>query len=71
MASEMRDSTSNRPKMSLEDRAKIFIPFNPLTGFTEALRERERRMRDERHMLDLFSTETGFYLAEALHFLPQ
>ena len=30
---------------------------------------RERRMRDERHMLDLFSTETGFYLAEALHFL--
>ncbi len=30
---------------------------------------RERRMRDERHMLDLFSAETGFYLAEALHFL--
>lgn len=30
---------------------------------------RERGMRDERHMLDLFSAETGFYLAEALHFL--
>ncbi|HQE70549.1 MAG TPA: hypothetical protein PK071_05470 [Atopobiaceae bacterium] len=29
--------------MPLEDRAKIFIPFNPLAGFTEALRERERR----------------------------
>ena len=29
----------------------------------------EQRMRDERHMLDLFSSETGFYLAEALHFL--
>ena len=42
----MRDSTSGRPKMSLEDRAKIFIPFNPLTGFTEALRERERRVRE-------------------------
>lgn len=39
----MRDSTSSRPRMSLEDRAKIFIPFNPLAGFTEALRERERR----------------------------
>ena len=29
----------------------------------------DKRMRDERHMLDLFSSETGFYLAEALHFL--
>ena len=29
----------------------------------------EQRMRDERHMLDLFSSETGFYLAEAVHFL--
>ncbi|MCR4871193.1 MAG: hypothetical protein K5859_07850 [Atopobiaceae bacterium] len=42
----MRDSTSSRPRMSLEDRAKIFIPFNPLAGFTEALRERERRARE-------------------------
>lgn len=32
--------------MSLENRAKIFIPFNPLAGFTEALAERERRMRE-------------------------
>ena len=32
--------------MSLEDRAKIFMPFNPLAGFTEALRERERQARE-------------------------
>ena len=42
----MRSSTSGRPRMSLDDRAKIFMPFNPLAGFTEALRERERRMRE-------------------------
>lgn len=27
--------------MPLEERAKIFIPFDPLKGFREALRERE------------------------------
>lgn len=43
MVHEMRDAMSRRPRMPLEDRAKIFIPFNPLAGFTEALRERERR----------------------------
>ena len=30
-----------RGKMPLEERAKIFIPFDPLKGFREALRERE------------------------------
>ena len=29
----------------------------------------EEGRRDERHTLDLFASETGFYLAEALHFL--
>ncbi len=28
--------------MSLEDRAKIFVPFDPLAGFREALRQKER-----------------------------
>ena len=40
------------PRMALSDRAKIFIPFNPLRGFTEALRaEEERHEREvgERH----------------------
>lgn len=27
--------------MPLEERAKIFIPFDPLKGFREALRQRE------------------------------
>lgn len=31
-----------RPRMSLEDRAKIFVPFDPLAGFREALRDKER-----------------------------
>ena len=30
---------------------------------------RKAGRRDERHTLDLFASETGFYLAEALHFL--
>lgn len=30
------------PRMSLADRAKIFIPFDPLKGFREALAEQER-----------------------------
>lgn len=29
------------PRMPLSDRAKIFAPFNPLRGFTEALRAAE------------------------------
>ena len=31
-----------RPRMPLEQRAKIFIPFDPLKGYQEALREKER-----------------------------
>lgn len=30
--------------MSLEDRAKIFSPFDPLQGFREALRQKEREV---------------------------
>lgn len=30
--------------MSLADRAKIFIPFDPLKGFREALVEQERKV---------------------------
>ena len=33
-----------RPRMSLRDRAKIFVPFDPLHGFQEALREKEREV---------------------------
>lgn len=41
-----------RQKMSVEDRAKIFTPFNPLKGFQEALREKERaREASERAQL--------------------
>lgn len=31
-----------RPRMPLSQRAKIFIPFDPLKGYQEALREKER-----------------------------
>ena len=33
--------------MPLEDRAKIFSPFDPLQGFREALREKEREVEQE------------------------
>ena len=31
-----------RPRMPLSQRAKIFIPFDPLKGYQEALRTKER-----------------------------
>ena len=36
-----------RQRMALEDRAKIFSPFDPLTGFRAALREKEREVEEE------------------------
>ena len=42
-----RLTPSGRPRMALTDRAKIFIPFEPLKGFAEALREREEAIDDE------------------------
>ncbi|MBQ9069112.1 MAG: hypothetical protein IJ131_08645 [Eggerthellaceae bacterium] len=35
-------------RMPLEQRAKIFIPFDPLKGFAEVLREKEREL-EEKH----------------------
>ncbi len=32
--------------MALEERAKIFSPFDPLDGFREALRAKEREVED-------------------------
>jgi hypothetical protein len=36
--------TKPRGRMPVSERAKIFIPFNPLKGFQEALRAKEREM---------------------------
>ena len=41
-----RESEAPRKRMPLEERAKIFIPFEPLKGFREALAEREREARE-------------------------
>ena len=44
-----------RPRMPLSQRAKIFIPFDPLKGYREALREKEREAEarmDERAPVD-------------------
>lgn len=41
----MRDAEAPllpRPRMPRSQRAKIFIPFDPLKGYQEALREKER-----------------------------
>ena len=48
--------TLPRPRMPLSQRAKIFIPFDPLRGFQEALRQKEREAEaahDERGGLDV------------------
>ena len=41
-------------RMPLEQRAKIFIPFDPLKGFQEALRKKEQELESEHpHMKPL------------------
>lgn len=39
-----RGERAPRGHMPLEDRAKIFVPFDPLQGFREALRQKEREV---------------------------
>ena len=50
-------SQKPRKPMALEDRAKIFVPFDPLSGFREALAKKEREVEqaalDERGGNDL------------------
>ena len=44
-----------RPRMPLSQRAKIFIPFDPLKGYQEALRAKEREAEarvDDRVQID-------------------
>ena len=48
-----------RPKMSLDDRAKIFSPFDPLQGFREALREKEHEVEREAQAGDPRSVTPG------------
>ena len=36
------------PRMPREQRAKIFIPFDPLKGYQDALREKEREAERDR-----------------------
>ncbi len=42
---------SGRPihRMSVAERARIFVPFDPLKGYQEALREKEREAEASRH----------------------
>ena len=37
---------SKRPKMSIEDRAKQFGAFDPLTGLSKAIRQKEIEMEE-------------------------
>ena len=35
-----------RPRMPVAQRAKIFVPFDPLKGYQEALRQKEREAEE-------------------------
>ena len=37
------------PRMPMSERAKIFSPFDPLKGFREELRRRERLVEERQH----------------------
>ena len=43
----------NRPKMSREDRAKQFMPFDALKGLQEALREKEIEYEQRKELTEL------------------
>ena len=43
--------TLPRPRMPLSQRAKIFIPFDPLKGYQDALREKEQEAERLHHEL--------------------
>lgn len=45
-ARSSRGARVPRQRMSLDDRAKIFVPFDPLEGFRAALREKEREVEE-------------------------
>ena len=58
MANELKSPQAPqlpRPRMPLSQRAKIFIPCDPLKGYQEALRAKEREAEarmDERVQID-------------------
>ncbi|MGI6220518.1 MAG: hypothetical protein ACOYIP_01395 [Coriobacteriales bacterium] len=35
-----------RPRMPISQRVKIFVPFDPLKGYQEALRQKEREAEE-------------------------
>lgn len=43
---DARPPTLPRPRMTLAQRAKIFVPFDPLKGYQDALREKEREAEE-------------------------
>lgn len=49
-----------RQRMPLEQRAKIFIPFDPLEGFSDALRSAELRVEMEKRAQDEHPVGDGF-----------
>ena len=46
-----------RPRMSNADRAKIFVPFDPLKGFQEALRQKEREAEEAQKTNEAFEEQ--------------
>lgn len=48
VAIQRKDLHYGHPRMPLAERAKIFMPFDPLKGFREALVEQERKAREQR-----------------------
>ena len=47
-----------RPRMPLSQRAKIFIPFDPLKGYQDALREKEHEAEMQHN--ELGGLDSGF-----------
>lgn len=56
--------SANRPKMSVKERAKQFMPFSALKGFEAALREKERIVVPHAELSEEQKDELDFRLRE-------
>ena len=56
--------SANRPKMSVKERAKQFMPFSALKGFEAALREKEKVVVPHAELSEEQKDELDFRLRE-------
>lgn len=63
----VNEKTKFRPKMSVEDRAKQFMPFAALKGYEDALREKEKIIVDKIELSEEKKNELDMVFKDICH----